>query len=234
MKKIGIVGGMGPESTIYYYRTIIDLCRENSDLKGNFPEMVIYNLNLVEMMELAGSNEEEYRARITAALEALYKAGVDFGIIACNTVHMYFERIQVRSPLPLLSIVEETYKEVATCNLKKVGLLGTEKTMNSHYYQDVFNKHDISIVVPQAKERAYVNEKIMTELVSGIVVNKTWDACIKIIKQMIVRDSIQGLVLGCTELPLLITQESANILGIPVFDTARIHAKSALLYALSS
>jgi aspartate racemase len=232
MKKIGIVGGMGPESTIYYYRTIINLCRKNDNLHGNFPDIVMYNLNFIEIVELARSNEEKHIDKIAAALNALHRAGADFGLIACNTVHINFHSIQAKSRLPLLSIVEETYKEVATHNLERAGLLGTEKTMASHYYQDVFNKNGVSIAVPKEEEQLYINEKIMTELVSGIVVDTTREEFLKIARRMKAQDHIQGLVLGCTELPLLITQENEKALGMPVFDTARIHARSALLYAM--
>jgi aspartate racemase len=233
MKRIGIVGGIGPESTMYYYHTIIDLCRKNEDLHGNFPEIIIYNLNFIEIMELAKSDEEKYIDKIAMALHALYQAGADFGIIACNTIHIHFESILEKSRLPLLSIVEETYKEVALYKLERVGLMGTAKTMNSSYYQDVFEKYGISIVVPQENEKAYIDEKIMTELVSGTIVDTTRDEILDIARRMIRRDSVQGLVLGCTELPLLITQESGKVLGIPVFDTAALHARSALRYAIS-
>ena len=234
MKKIGIVGGVGPESTIYYYRTLIDLCRENKDLHGNYPEIIIYNLNFIEIVELARSNKEKHIDKVVTALESLHKAGADFGLIACNTIHMYFDNIQARSPLPLFSIVEETYKEVARYRLEKVGLLGTEKTMTARYYHDVFIKYGVSIAVPQKKERAYIGEKIMTELVSGTLSATTRHKFLEIAGQMKDKESIQGLILGCTELPLLITKDSEKVLGIPIFDTARIHARSALLYSLSS
>lgn len=230
MKKIGIIGGLGPESTLYYYRTLIDLCRENKDLGGNYPEIIIYSLNSGKMPQ--SSSWTERTAYLVAALESLYQAGADFGLIACNTAHRLFEDIEAKSPIPLLSIVEETCDVVARRGLKKVGLFGGSTTMKSHFYQDVFSKRNISILVPRENEQAYIGEKVFNELVLGIMLDGTRNEFLKIAQRMVDEDSIQGLILGCTEIPLLLTKDYEKEVGIPFFDTSRIHVQSALRYCL--
>jgi aspartate racemase len=231
MKKIGIVGGLGPEATLYYYRVLIDLCHENKDLGKNYPEIIIYSLNLEEccqMMELG--NWGQLTTKLLTALQSLYQAGADFGLIAANTPHMVFGDVKAKSPIPLLSIVEETCNAVAERGLSKVGLIGTLVTMQSHFYRDVFNKHNISIVVPEEDEQAYIYSKIGSELGLGVMLDETRKNFLKITQRMIDQEAIQGLILGCTEIPLLLTKEE---LGIPFFDTSKIHAQSALRYCLS-
>jgi len=231
VKKIGIVGGLGPEATLYYYRVLIDLCHENKDLGANYPEIIIYSLNLEEcrqMMELG--NWGQLTTKLLAALQSLYRAGADFGLIAANTPHMVFEDVEAKSLIPLLSIVEETCNAITERGLSKVGLIGTLITMQANFYRDVFNKGNISIVVPKEDEQAYIYNKIASELGLGIMLDETRNNFLKIAQRMIDQESIQGLILGCTEIPLLLTKEE---LGIPFFDTSKIHAQNALKYCLS-
>jgi len=231
MKRIGIVGGLGPEATLYYYRILTDLCYDNKDLGRNLPEIIIYSLNLEEcraIMELG--NWAELTAKLLGAFQSLYKAGADFGLIAANTPHMVFDDIKARSPIPLLSIVEQTCKVVARHGLKNVGLLGTRITMQSAFYRDVFSKHNISLAVPQKDEQNFIYEKIVSELGVGIMLEETRNRFLDITQRMIEEESIQGLILGCTEIPLLLTKGE---LGIPFFDTSKIHAQSALSYCMS-
>ena len=171
---------------------------------------------------------------MVAALESLHQAGADFGLIACNTVHLVFDNVKAKSPIPLLSIVEETCDEVARRGLRKVGLFGSTATMRSDFYQEVFSKRDITIVVPKEKDLAYINEKIFSELVFGAMLDETRNSYLRIAQKMIDQESIQGLILGCTEIPLLLTEVDEGKLGIPLFDTAKIHVQSALRYCLSA
>lgn len=235
MKKIGIIGGLSPESTLYYYRTLIDLCHENEQLRGtfaiNYPDVIIYSVNLEDYYPLMVMDKwAELVDKITATLEALARAGADFALMSSNTPHAVFDDVKARSPIPLLSIVEETAKAVAKLGLSKVGLLGTQMTMRLHFYQDVFNKHNIAVVVPKEDEQTYIHDKIVTELAVGKTIDETRDGFLKIAQRMIDEESVQGLILGCTEIPLLLTRE---VLGIPFFDTAKIHVQSALAYAIS-
>ncbi|MFC1998937.1 aspartate/glutamate racemase family protein [Chloroflexota bacterium] len=231
MKKIGIVGGLGPESTLYYYRMLIDLSRDNSDFMGNLPEIIIYSMNQADVLRLRGSgNKSELIAKQVAAIESLYRAGADFGLISCNACHVVFDEIQVESPMPLISIVNETCKEVVKHKISKVGLFGILGTMKAHFYQDKFKEHNISVVVPREKEQVYLHTKLRSELSLGIISNDTREGYFQIVKRMVVEESIQGLILGCTEMPLLLKKVDEEKAGIPFFDTSRIHVQSALRY----
>jgi aspartate racemase len=231
MKRMGIIGGLGPEATLYYYRVIIDLCYENKDLEGNYPEIIIYSLNLEECRHsMEKGNWPELSTKLVEACQSLSRAGAEFGLIAANTPHMVFDHVREKSPIPLLSIVEETSEEVVRHGLRKVGLIGTLITMQSHFYEDVFRRRNISIAVPGEDEQTYIYEKIRSELGVGIMLAETRGRFLQIAQRMKEEDSIQGLILGCTEIPLLLTREE---LGIPFFDTSKIHAQSALRYSLA-
>ena len=221
MKRIGIVGGLGPEASLYYYRTLIDLAHEA--LGGRkYSEIVIYNLPL-------DSYQKGTPKPLHDAIQCLYRAGADFAIIACNTAHVDFDDFKAESPIPLLSIVEETCKAVAGLGLTKVGLFGSQLTMQEHFYQDVFSKKNISIVVPKGKDQAYISSKTDEELAFGIIQDKTRKGFLEVAQKMIDEESIQGLILGCTEIPLLLGKEK---FVIPFFDTSKIHAESAFRYSL--
>jgi aspartate racemase len=138
--------------------------------------------------------------------------------------------VREKSPIPLLSIVEETSEEVVRHGLRKVGLIGTLITMQSHFYEDVFRRRNISIAVPGEDEQTYIYEKIRSELGVGIMLAETRGRFLQIAQRMKEEDAIQGLILGCTEIPLLLTKEE---FGIPFFDTSKIHAQSALRYSLA-
>ena len=229
MKRIGIVGGLGPEATIYYYRSILDLCYERAVLQGDYPEMVIYNLRIAECRRLMEKGQwDAFAEKIIDAFQALHRAGAEFGLIAANTPHLMFKKIQEQSPIPLLSIVEETCLAIKEKKLGKVGLIGTRFTMESDFYSEVFDKRGIKLIVPQPEDRYYIYEKITTELGLGIMSEETRKGYLTIVKKMMDLDNIEGLILGCTEIPLLLTHDE---FGIPFFDTSKIHALSALRYS---
>lgn len=232
VKKIGIVGGLGPESSLYYYRVFIDLCHAHMEMKGNYPELIIYNMTLKAPTGSSGSRCFENGAEIMlSVLRSLHRAGVDFGIIACNTAHRMFDDVKAESPIPIISIVEETCNAVRRRGLKKVGLFGSVATMTSSFYPDVFSRSDISIAVPNENEQSYIYEKILNELISGIFLEDTRSEYVRIARRMLEEESIEGLILGCTEIPLLLDAGCEKRLGIPLFDTSRIHMQSAFEYA---
>ncbi len=234
MKKLGIVGGLGPESTIYYYRMFIDLCRQIEELDGGYPEVIIYSVNMREIMSLRDSGRENAAPlKIVETIDHLYKAGAEFAIIACNAMHQYYDDIAARSPIPLMSIVEETCKEAARLGLAKVGLFGAAPTMKSGFYQKVFSENGIVIVVPDDDEQAYISGKVVTELARGQFLDATRDEYLKIARRMKEEQSIQGLILGCTEIPLLLDKSQGKYLSIPMLDTSLIHMRSALGHSLS-
>jgi len=225
MKKIGIVGGLSPESTILYYKHIAD---EYYKMKHdyNFPEVIIYSISFGKFVyyQKNGMKKEAIK-EILNALISLKNAGADFAIISANTPHIYFKEIEKTSPLPLISIISSTLKKAKEYKLQKILLLGTLFTMKSGIFEREF-ENDIEIIVPKEDEMEIINKIIFEELSNGNVRNESKEKIIKIIKSY----DIDGVILGCTELPLLISQRD---LKIKVLDTARIHAEDALNHAIS-
>lgn len=231
MNRIGIVGGLGPEATIDYYRIIIQ--RSYEKFKGSAPEVIIYSLDLAKFTNLMKSFNKEKDNIINYLLKAvntLHKAGASFVLIASNTPHIVFDEICEKSPVPLVSIVEETLKIVEEREIKRVGLFGTKFTMQADFYQKVFSIKDIDVLTPNDVEQNYINYKIYDELRFGNILNETREGFLTIIRRMIDRDNIEGLILGCTEIPLLLKDK--EYYGIPFFNTTKIHAESALKYKL--
>lgn len=229
MKKIGIIGGLGPEATIDYYRIIIESYRAKHD--GNFPEILIYSLNMKELAQMLKNGEPDKQVQwLVYAVKMLHQAGADFALISSNTPHMVFNEVRDLAPIPMLSIVEETCRVVEELGLEKVGLLGTKITMSAYFFQKVFARRKITIVVPLEQEQKYIHKKLMTEIIFNKIVEETRLELLKIIKRMIDTDSIQGVILGCTELPLILTKEE---FGIPFLNTTKIHAESAVRFCLT-
>lgn len=230
LKNIGMIGGLGPESTIDYYNLIIKGYRkEISD--GSQPEIIIYSMNMMEVLKLVA--EEDWDKLIVLLLKGvhnLYKAGANFAFISSNTPHVVFDQVQKESPIPLISIVEETYKIVKEKKIKKVGLMGTRYTMSGSYYQKVFEKGDIEIVVPKLEEQSYLEEKLMKEIEYGVLLEETKKGLMNIAHRMFKEDEIEGIILGCTELPLIISEDED---GLTFFNTTRIHVDGILRLAIS-
>jgi aspartate racemase len=226
MRRIGIIGGLGPEATIDYYRTIINEYRKQT--RDDVPEIVVYSLNLRDFPDI--SNEDAVVEWLLGGLRALHRAGADFAIISANTPHIVFDRLKPISPLPLLSIVEETGRAVKNLGVDTVGLFGTKITMSGDFYQRVFDGYGIGIVVPAIVEQDYINHKISSELMFNNILEETRNGLLKITRRMIHDHGIQALILGCTELPLILTRDE---LRIPFLNTTRIHALSAVRYCLT-
>lgn len=233
MKKLGIVGGLGPESTLYYYRIFIDMCREIKELEGGYPELVIYSVNMKEILAFRERGREDAaQTKLMEAITSLHSAGADFAIIACNAMHQYYDEIVNKSPIPLISIVNETCKEIARLGLIKVGLFGAAPTMKTGFYQKVFSEKGIDIAIPSDDEQTYISDKVVGELAKGVFLDETRSEYLRIARRLINERSIQGLILGCTEIPLLLDKSQEEKLGIPLFDTSLIHMQGALKYAL--
>jgi aspartate racemase len=228
VKRIGIIGGLGPEATIDYYRIIINEYREKTN--GNYPEVIIYSLNMSEFAcKMTAESFDKTVKWLAQAIKAIHQCGADFALIASNTPHIVFEELQNLSPIPLISIVEETCKVASSANLKKIALLGTKVTMNSDFYQRIFAKKGIEIITPHEMEKEYINEKLLSEIIYNKIIEQTKRELSRIIERMIDEDQIQGVILGCTELPLILTKDE---FGIPFLNTTQIHAKSAVRYSL--
>ncbi|MGD2093990.1 MAG: amino acid racemase [Phycisphaerales bacterium] len=225
MKTIGILGGLGPESTLEYYREIIKAFQKN---ESGYPEIVLFSTNLREFWKILETGpRDNLTTWLTDKIVSLYNAGADFAVIASNTPHIVFDRIKAKVPISMLSIVEETCKKAKSMGLKRCGLLGTGFTMQSTFYQECFEKEGISIVAPDENDQGIIHEKIFSELESGIINEQTKKLFLGIIKKMIDNESIDSVLLACTELPLILKNDEY---GIPFLSTTAIHINSIIEY----
>jgi aspartate racemase len=219
-KTLGLIGGTGPESTIEYYRLLFARYREQAD--GNSPPLVINSVNMKQMIEWMNAGELPKLADyLTAEIEKLQKAGADFAALTANTPHLVFDELQARSALPLISIVEAACDKVQELNLKTVALFGTRFTMQAPFYPKVFSRTDVKLVVPSDEEQNYIHEIYFGELLKDVFLPETRLRLLAIADAMKSRDRIEAVILGGTELPLLLRDEQHN--GMPLLDTTRIH-----------
>ncbi|MEP6741179.1 MAG: amino acid racemase [bacterium] len=221
MKTLGLIGGIGPESTIEYYRLIIAAYREQCD--GNYPSIVINSINLKKMLALIDENREEFTQALVNAVEVVARAGADFAAFAANTPHIVFDEVERRSRIPLISIAEAAREKVQRLGFKKVGLFGTGFTMKAQFYPEVFSRASLELVMPNEEERDYIHEKYIGELLNNRFLPETRERLLSIADALKARHAIEGLILGGTELPLLLRDEEHN--GIPLLDTTKIHVE---------
>jgi len=229
MKTIGMVGGIGPESTIDYYRLLIAAYRA-SHPDGSYPAIVINSVDLKTVLDLVGANQRDRLVEfLGAAVDALARAGAEVGFLASNTPHLVFDEIARRAPIPLVSIVESARDRASALGLKRVGLFGTRFTMQASFYADAFAQAGMEVVAPQPEEQDYIHEKYMGELVAGVLLPETRASLSAIAQLMKTRDGIEAMILGGTELPLILRGD--NDVGIPFLDTAQIHVKALMAAA---
>ena len=231
MKTVGLIGGIGPESTIEYYRFIIEGYRERiSD--GSYPPIVINSIDLSKLVAWMESDQlAEVADYLLAAIEKLAAAKADFIAIAANTPHIVFNQVRTRSPLPMVSIVEATRDKASALGLRRLGLFGTRFTMQSQFYPDTFAERQMAIIVPTTAEQNYIHEKYFAELVKNIFLPETRSHLLAIVDRMKTEDAIDGLILGGTELPLILRDGGDN--QLPFLDTTRIHADAIVREILS-
>jgi aspartate racemase len=233
MKKIGIIGGLGPEATADYYKEIIKRFNEmDSSGSLNYPEMIIYSVNMSMLMSYF--RKKEYTQAVdylVSCIGNLKNAGADFAAISANTPHLLFNEIKLKSRLPLISIVETVRDEAIRLKLKKTGLIGTKFTMQATFYQEVFNPVGIEMIIPSDKNIETINEKLFSELELGIFKPETKTLFLEIIQEMKEQYHIDSLILGCTEFPLMFTEK--EYLGIPFLNTTGIHVDSIVRECIS-
>ncbi len=221
MSTLGLIGGLGPETTVEYYRLIIARYREKTG--GEYPSIVINSVDLNKIINWMNADELGKAADyLSDEIERLYNCGCDLAALATNTPHIVFETLRSRAKLPLVSIVEATCKEAQSLDCSKVVLLGTRFTMQARFYPDVFEKAGIQLITPTAEEQSYIHDKYMNELLKNSFLPETRTKILEIIETLITRDAVKAVVLGGTELPLLLRTEVHN--GVPLLDTARIHS----------
>jgi aspartate racemase len=231
MKRLGIVGGIAPESTIEYYRIIVAAYRARV-ADGSYPPLVI---NSIDMNRMRGLIEAGERGRLAeyllGELRRLADAGADFALLASNTPHIIFDELARRSPVPLLSIVGAALDATRALGLKKVGLLGTRFTMQGGVYKEVFARGGVEVVTPGEADQTYVHEKYMGEFIEGVFLPETREGLLAVVDRLKERAGVEAVVLGGTELPLILRDAAGR--GIPFLDTTRIHAERAVAEMLS-
>lgn len=231
MKTVGIIGGVGPEATVDYYRLIIaEFQRERAD--GSYPPIIINSIDLKRMIGLLEAQDlTTFAAVLVEEIGKLASAGADFGVLASNTPHLVFDELSRQTPIPLISIVRATCKAAKSLDLKKVALFGSRFTMRAQFYPEVFSKAGISVIVPDPDEQNYIHEKYMGELVKGVFLPETREGLLRIVDRLREQQRVQGLILGGTELPLILRDVPDR--GIPFLDTTQIHVKALVREMLS-
>jgi aspartate racemase len=230
VKPIGVIGGIGPESTIDYYRAMIAAYRERQP-DGSYPPIVISSIDANAFIgPLMASQLDVVADALVAELERLARAGAGCAIIAANSPHIVFDEVERRSPLPLVSIVKATAHEATRLGRKRLGLFGTRLTMQGRFYQNVFELSGLALVVPEEAEQAYIHDKYMSELLKGILLPETRHRLLAIVAQMKARDGVDAVILGGTELPLILRDPTAS--DIPLLDTTVIHARAIVARAM--
>jgi len=228
-KILGLIGGIGPESTLDYYKLIIGAFhKKQADL--NYPEIIIYSANLADLMKILEAKDwEGLTDWLLAKVISLHKAGAEFAVIGSNTPHIVFDKVNSGSPIPMLSIVEETRKNAQKCGFKRLGLLGTGFTMESDFFKKPFEDNEMAVVVPERQDRKLIHHRLFSEIELGIIKDSTRVELLSIVKKMIDRHSIDALILGCTELPLILNKDE---FGIPFLNTTAIHAESIVNFCI--
>jgi aspartate racemase len=231
VKLLGIIGGVGPESTVEYYKSIIALYRERRR-DGSYPHFIINSIDLKTGLDfMAVNNLAGMADYLVEGIGKLARAGADFGLIAANTPHIVFDDVAPKSPIPLISIVEATCAAAKTRKMKRLSLFGTRYTMQGTFYQKVFSREGIELVASEAQDQDYIHDKYLNELVPGKFLAETRAGLLAIVDRLKARIDIDGVILAGTELPLILRDESHN--GIPFLDTMKIHAEAAVAEMLS-
>jgi aspartate racemase len=231
MKTLGIIGGLGPESTVDYYQKIIALYRERTG-KGRYPEFIINSINLRKGLDFMDADDLAGMADyLLEGIGKLARAGADFGLISANTPHIVFDQLEPRSPIPLISIVEATCASAKARNLKRLGLFGTRYTMRGAFYAKVFSREGIELLIPEPNDQDYIHEKYMNELIPGKFLPETRAGLLAIVDRLKAKSDIDGVILAGTELPLILRHADHN--GVPFLDTTKIHVEAAVDEMLS-
>jgi aspartate racemase len=226
-----MVGGLGPESTIDYYRSIIARIRNLNPDAGS-PHLVINSLDADKVLAMLNARRLDNLADyISAGIELLVRAGADFGFIAANTPHLVFDEVQRRSLIPLLSIVRATCDCAKSLGLKKVGLFGTGFTMRASFYPEEFQRAGIALVRPRQSEQELIHKKYIAELLNNQFLPESRMDILRIAQRLREEEGIEALVLAGTELPLLL--RDSNNSGIQFLDTTAIHVEAIVQSMLS-
>src|SRR5438132_4922867 len=229
MATVGIVGGLGPESTIDYYRRILEGWKREDP--STSPSIVIDSLDVQRGLHLVEHDRPALVEYLSASRRRLAGAGADFAAMAANTPHVVYDELDARSPIPMVSIVEATAEEAQRLGLKRVAILGTRFTMEGSFYPETCARYGIKVVAPQEKEREWIHQRYVGEMLKGDFREETRRGVIAVISRLRDEEKIDGVILGGTELTLLLP--APVIAGIPALDTTELHV-SAIVKRLRS
>ena len=228
MKTIGLIGGMSWESTVTYYKL---MNQEVKNRLGGFhsAKILLYSVDFAEIEELQRKGEWEKSGELLADVaQRLEQAGVDMILIGTNTMHKVAQQVRESIRVPLVHIAEATADELHRHNIKKVALLGTKYTMQQQFYRGKLEAAGLTVLVPDEEEMEQVNHIIFQELCMGIQSTPSKEVLLSVVERLAEKGA-EGVILGCTELGLLLQQEDSHL---PLFDTTDIHAKAAVKLAL--
>lgn len=223
VRTLGIIGGLGPESTIDYYRRILEECERIESCSG--PHIVIDSLDVDYGLNLVEHDRRKLVQYLLESAERLAAAGCDFGAMAANTPHVVFDDLVAKSPIPLISIVEATAEEAKRRGMKRVGLLGTRFTMEGSFYPKVLARYGIECVTPDEREITWIHDRYIGQMLRGDFREETRDGVIGIILRLGNEERIDGVILGGTELTILLSA-STTIGGVPALDTTALHVSA--------
>ncbi len=229
-KTIGILGGMSPESTVAYYEHITRTYTERFGDYG-YPQILIYSVSFQTYVDWPEEGRWDLVAEgLSQGARSLDLAGADVILIATNTMHIVFDEVAASVNVPMLSLLDAVGEAIEARGMRTVGLLGTAFTMEKTFYQDALAERGITILLPEGEDRKRVNDVIYDELVAGVIRDASREVFLGIIDDLEARGA-EGVILGCTEIPLLVSQELS---ALPLFDTTTIHAEAALRYAVAT
>jgi len=222
MTTVGLVGGLGPESTIDYYRRIIEVWQR--DDPSSAPSIVIDSLDVTRGIHLVETDRQGLIQYLMGSLRRLAGAGADFIAMTANTPHIVFDELDVQSPVPLLSIVETCAQEAKRLGRTRLALLGTRFTMEAPFYPTVFERYGMEIIPPKKEERDWVHDRYMNELLKGQFRNEVREDVVSLIARLRDDEGIDGVILGGTELTLLLS--APVIASVPALDTTALHVNA--------
>ena len=218
MKKLGLIGGTGPESTIEYYRQIEYAVQEKT---GAFPNLVIESLSVFDVLRFC--READYDGLVSYLVKGfrcLADAGADFACLTGITPHIVFDRVAAESTIPIISMVEAACERTQKLGFSRIALLGTYPTMSGTFFQTTFSRQGVEVITPTEEEMRYVGEKIETELELAQVLPETQKCFVEIAERLVAEEQAQAVILGCTELPLILND---SLLSVPCLDVMKTH-----------
>jgi len=227
MKKIGLIGGLGPASTMAYYKGIIDKYKEKTG-KIIHPEIIIYSVDMITMTQLIDQKRWDVIInQFIDILEIFSKAGIDLAVITSNTFHQVFDTVYSNTPVPMLSIVDEACKYIKKSGLRRVLTIGTIFTMKDRLYTDSLEKIGVVSLLPSEKDQRKIHSLFFPNLQNSVIIPEDKEKIITLVNQIIKDQNADSLLLGCTELPLMIKPDDINI---HLIDTMKIHIDSIISY----